>query len=50
MLEVDIEYRLTAFDLDIHFRTGRGLTALFGRSGAGKTSIINTIAGLVRPE
>ena len=50
MLEVDIDYRLTALDLDIHFRTGRGLTALFGRSGAGKTSIINTIAGLVRPE
>ena len=26
------------FELDIHFRSGRGLTALFGRSGAGKTS------------
>jgi len=50
MLEVDIEHRLGAFELDIHFRSGRGLTALFGRSGAGKTSIVNAIAGLVRPE
>jgi molybdate transport system ATP-binding protein len=50
MLEVDIEHRLGAFELDVHFRSGRGLTALFGRSGAGKTSIINSIAGLVRPE
>jgi molybdate transport system ATP-binding protein len=50
MLEVDIEHRLSAFELDIHFRSGRGLTALFGRSGAGKTSIINAIAGLIRPE
>ena len=50
MLEVDIEHRLAAFELDIHFRSGRGLTALFGRSGAGKTSIVNAIAGLIRPE
>ncbi len=27
-----------------------GLTALFGRSGAGKTSLINVIAGLIRPD
>jgi molybdate transport system ATP-binding protein len=50
VLEVDIEHRLAAFELDIHFRSGRGLTALFGRSGAGKTSIVNAIAGLIRPE
>ncbi len=49
MLEVDFEHRLGAFELDIHFRTGLGLTALFGRSGAGKTSIVNAIAGLIRP-
>jgi len=50
VLEVDIAHRLAAFELDIHFRTGRGLTALFGRSGAGKTSVVNAIAGLIRPE
>src|SRR5438874_7264456 len=50
MLEVDIEHRLGAFALDVHFRAGRGLTALFGRSGAGKTSVVNTIAGLISPQ
>ncbi len=30
--------------------TSTGVTALFGRSGAGKTSIINMTAGLVRPD
>jgi molybdate transport system ATP-binding protein len=49
MLEVDIEHRLADFTLDVHLRTGRGVTALFGRSGAGKTSVINAIAGLLRP-
>jgi molybdate transport system ATP-binding protein len=50
VLEVDIEHRLGAFALDARFKSGRGLTALFGRSGAGKTSIVNAIAGLLRPE
>src|SRR5438132_4674220 len=50
MLEVDIEHWLGAFALDVHFRAGRGLTALFGRSGAGKTSVVNTIAGLISPQ
>ena len=49
MLEVDIGHRLGSFALDIQFRSGRGLTALFGRSGAGKTSIVNVIAGLISP-
>ncbi len=49
MLEVDIEHRLGAFELDVHFHSGAGLTALFGRSGAGKTSVVNAIAGLIRP-
>jgi len=49
LLEVDIEHRLGAFELDVHFGSGRGLTALFGRSGAGKTSVVNAIAGLIRP-
>jgi molybdate transport system ATP-binding protein len=50
VIEVDIEHRLGAFTLDIHFVGGRGLTALFGRSGAGKTSVVNAIAGLIRPQ
>src|SRR5262252_4005910 len=49
MLEVDARHRLGALTLDAHFRSGPGLTALFGRSGAGKTSVVNAIAGLLQP-
>jgi molybdate transport system ATP-binding protein len=50
MLDVAIEHRLGSFALDIRFTSGSGLTALFGRSGSGKTSIVNAIAGLIRPQ
>ena len=49
-LEVEIRHRLGKFLLDARFATDGGLIALFGRSGSGKTSIINVIAGLVRPD
>jgi len=35
---------------DIAFETGPGVTALFGPSGAGKTSIVHAVAGLSRPD
>jgi molybdate transport system ATP-binding protein len=38
------------FSLDAAFTTEHGVTALFGRSGAGKTTIVNMVAGLQRPE
>lgn len=50
MLTVAIRHRLGAFALDARFEAGSGLIALFGRSGSGKTSIINIIAGLIRPD
>ena len=50
MLSVAIRHRFGAFTLDAAFDSEGGLIALFGRSGAGKTSIINAIAGLLRPE
>jgi molybdate transport system ATP-binding protein len=49
-LALDIRHRLGTFMLDVQFETGSGLIALFGRSGAGKTSVVNTIAGLIRPD
>jgi molybdate transport system ATP-binding protein len=49
-LAVDIEHRQGDFRLDARFSAEGGLTALFGRSGAGKTSLINAIAGLIRPD
>jgi molybdate transport system ATP-binding protein len=48
-LAVDIEHRLGSFLLDARFEADGGLIALFGRSGSGKTSIVNIVAGLVRP-
>ncbi len=50
-----------SFDLDLHKRlgdaeiacrieAGEGLTVLFGPSGAGKTTVLNMVAGLVKPD
>ena len=49
-LAIDITHRLGDFQLDTRFETGSGLIALFGRSGSGKTSLVNVIAGLIRPD
>jgi molybdate transport system ATP-binding protein len=49
-LTVAVDHRLGDFQLAVDFTAGSGLTALFGRSGAGKTSLINVIAGLIRPD
>jgi molybdate transport system ATP-binding protein len=49
-LEVSIGARLGGFALDTQFTSGGRLTALFGRSGSGKTSVLNAIAGLLRPK
>jgi molybdate transport system ATP-binding protein len=50
MLKVAVAHRFGSFILDAAFDSVGGLTALFGRSGAGKTSLVNAIAGLLRPE
>jgi molybdate transport system ATP-binding protein len=50
MLSVSVTHRLGAFTLDAEFDSEGGLIALFGRSGAGKTSLVNAIAGLFRPD
>src|SRR3954467_3345664 len=50
MIEIAVHHRLGAFALDAAFASEGGLTALFGRSGSGKTSLVNIIAGLIRPE
>ena len=50
MLAVDVEKTLGHFALAARFQSAAGATALFGPSGAGKTTIVNMIAGLVTPD
>lgn len=49
-LSVTAKHRLGAFTLDASFTSEGGVTALFGRSGSGKTSMIRIIAGLTKPD
>jgi molybdate transport system ATP-binding protein len=50
MLQVDITKQLGEFSLQAKFESEGRVTGLFGASGAGKTSLINMIAGLLRPD
>ena len=50
MLRVDITKRLGEFLLQAAFESEGRVTGLFGASGAGKTSLVNMIAGLLRPD
>jgi molybdate transport system ATP-binding protein len=50
MLSVAFRHRLPGLSLDVAFQAPRGVTALFGRSGAGKTTVINAVAGLLCPD
>ena len=47
--DIDVEKRLGDFPLKAAFTAVAGLTVLFGPSGAGKTSVLNMIAGVLRP-
>jgi molybdate transport system ATP-binding protein len=49
-LAVAIRHAFPGFALDVAFEAPAGVTALFGRSGAGKTTIVNAVAGLLAPE
>lgn len=48
-LDVAIRHRFPTFDIDVAFEAPTGVTALFGRSGAGKSTVVNAVAGLLQP-
>ncbi len=49
MIDVDIEQQLGALHLVVRFAADAPIIGLFGRSGAGKSSLINAIAGISTP-
>lgn len=49
-LVLHIRHKLGSFSVEAAFSCDRGVTALFGSSGSGKTSLINIIAGLLKPD
>jgi molybdate transport system ATP-binding protein len=50
VLRVDVFKQLGGFAVDASFTSEGRVTGLFGTSGAGKTSLINMIAGLLTPD
>lgn len=50
MLDIALRHDFPGFALNARFRAPPGITVLFGRSGSGKTTIVNAVAGLLRPD
>lgn len=48
--DIRVDKRLGDASVSLDLTAGEGLTVLFGRSGIGKTSILNMVAGLLRPD
>jgi molybdate transport system ATP-binding protein len=49
MIDIDIEQQLGTFNLAVKFSADAPIVGLFGRSGSGKTSVVNAIAGITKP-
>ena len=49
MIQLDFTLSQAGFSLELHERLSGSITALFGPSGAGKTTTLEALAGLRRP-
>jgi len=49
-VELSISHGFDGLMLEVEARLEGGLTAVFGPSGAGKTTVLNIVAGLIRPD
>jgi molybdate transport system ATP-binding protein len=49
VIVLDFTLRQGSFTLEVHVRLDQAITALFGPSGAGKTTVLDAIAGLRTP-
>lgn len=50
MLSLDVKKKVGDLALDVSLQSTGPVTGLFGPSGAGKTTLVQIIAGLVRPD
>jgi molybdate transport system ATP-binding protein len=50
LIEFSAQRRFDGITIDASFTADAGVTALFGASGAGKTTVVNMLAGLERPD
>lgn len=49
-MKLSLTHSFDGFSLDLALEAEGGITALFGPSGAGKSTIVNAVAGLLRPD
>ena len=50
LIDIDIALSLGQFQLEAKYQTDQQVLGLFGASGAGKTSILHSVAGIVIPQ
>jgi molybdate transport system ATP-binding protein len=50
MIQFDFSVRRNSFRMEVKVETDAQVTGLFGRSGSGKTTVLDAVAGILRPE